>query len=253
MADNTLTIALEGDVSLAQFAETIRRFTSLVDILSREVADTEPIEWIIDDLQAGSALATIVGLAAHDEPVLRVVNAYSMVGRALQRNEPVPFSTAVKREAEAITRVIRDKITAIRFETARTDSVIYGAFDTQRKNAAPRVTLGMVRGTVQALSNRGRLKFTLYDAIFDTPISCYVAEGREATMRDIWGKQVTVTGRVTREPDNGRPMAVRNITSIEPVQESAPGSYKRARGALPWSEPDEPAEVSIRRLRDAED
>ncbi len=254
MADNTLTIALEGDVLLSQFAETIRRFTNLVDMLSQEVADNEPIEWIIDDLQAGSALATVIGLAKEEEPVLRVVSAYGKVGRALQRNEPVPFSTAVAREAAAITQVIQDKITAMRFETAQSDSIIYGAFDSRRKaSATPRVALGMVRGTVQALSSRGKLKFTLYDSIFDKPISCYVQDGREDVMREIWGKRVAVMGRVTREPDNGRPTVVRNITSIEPIQEAAPDSYKRARGALPWSEQDEPAEVSIRRLRDAED
>ena len=69
-------------------------------------------------------------------------------------------------------------------------------------------------------------------------------------MRGIWGKLVTVTGRVTRDGETGQARAVREITAIDPIPEVKPGSYKIARGALPWQEGDEPAEVSLRRLRD---
>ena len=96
------------------------------------------------------------------------------------------------------------------------------------------------------------MKFTLYDSTFDKAVPCYLQEDQEDKMREIWGKNVIVTGRITREPDNGRPVSIREITSIDPVVEAAPGSYKIARGIFQWSQGDEPAEVSIRRLRDAE-
>ena len=39
---------------------------------------------------------------------------------------------------------------------------------------------------------------------------------------------------------------------LPPKPTVEPGSYKRARGAIPWREGDESAEITIRRQRDAE-
>lgn len=254
MADNTLTLALEGDVALPDFREAVNHFTNLIDLLSREIAPSIEITWLIDDLQSGSAIATVVGISEQEEYVFDVIKGYSRVGNALQRREPIPFSASVAREAISITKLISDKIIAIRFETAESDAVVYGEFDVlQAASAAPRVSFGAVKGRVQALNSRGNLKFTLYDSVFDKPVNCYLQKGREDLMIEIWGKNVVVTGRVTRNVDTGRPVSVREITSIDPVLDFEPGTYKIARGIFPWTESDEPAEVSIRRLRDAED
>ncbi len=253
MPDNTLTIALEGDVSLNQFRETLNRFTNLVFSLAREVAPGIDIDWLIDDLQAGSAIATIVGLAQEEEPVIRVVRSYGKIGNALEHREPIPFSSNIVREAKALTEVIGGNIVSVRFMTAESDSIIYGAFDLERTiSLMRRTSFGVVKGKVQTVSNRGKLKFTLYDSTFDKAVPCYLQEGQEDLMREIWGKSVIISGRITREPDNGRPISVREITSIDPLIVVDPGSYKIARGILATENDTEPAEVSIRRLRDAE-
>jgi hypothetical protein len=252
MTNNTLTIALEGDVLLIEFVETMNRFRNLVDLLSREVAPDTEIEWLVEDLQAGSAMATVVGLSDEPMPVLDVVRGYSRLGDALQRQEPIPFSEALRREAIALTKVIGNKITAIRFETAESDNVIYGKLGPARSVATPRTSFGAVTGRVQALNSRGKLKFTLYDALLDKPVNCYLNDAQEELMREIWGEQVTVVGRVTREPDKGRAVNVRNITSVERVRSIRPDSFRNARGIFTWSPGDEPAEASVRRLRDAE-
>jgi hypothetical protein len=170
-------------------------------------------------------------LVFEEEPVLRVVRAYGTVGRSLQRREPIPFSLNVAREAESITRVITDNVTAVRFETADSDFVVYGQNGSEKvRSLGPRVSFGTVSGRVQALTSRGKLKFTLYDSVFDKPVACYYQDGHEDEMKDIWGKRVLVTGRVTREPDQGRATAIRNITQIAPVPDIFPGGYKIARG-----------------------
>lgn len=253
MTDNTLTLALEGDVLLHQFNETMRRFQNLVNALSQEVAEGFEITWFIDALQGGSALATIIGIADEEEPVQKVVNAYTIIGKSLQYREPIPFSQHVAREAQALTHVIGDRITEIRFITAERDSVIYGVFDEKLASIAPRVSFGGVKGRVQGLNSRRNLKFTVYDSIYDKPVTCFLKEGQEEKMRDIWGKEVIVFGHVTRGIDDGQPKSIRDISSIDTVLDVIPGSYKTARGILNWSEGDEPAEVSIRRVRDAED
>lgn len=250
MADNTLTIELEGDVTLADFAHSVMHFNRLVTELSNEVAGDADIEWYIDDLQAGSALATITGIHADGAVVQTVIQAYEKVGEALQTYRPIPFSRAVEREATAISSLIDGKITAVRFQTARADFVVYSEFTPDLKpSAKPHTSFGTVKGRVQTLSSRGKLKFTLYDSIFDKSITCYLNSGQEETMKDVWGKLVTVTGYVTRDPDTGRAKTVRNITDIEPIRLVVPGSYQRARGALSWIT-GEPAELLIRQLRD---
>lgn len=253
MTDNTLTIALEGDVSLGQFAETISHFNGLVEALSKEVAVGAEIDWIMDDLHGDSPLATVVGIAQEETAVQHVIDAFTQIGQALQRHEPIPFHQEIANEAIALTKVIGSNVTEVRFMTAETDSVIYGVFDENLQGAvAPRISFGSVKGKVQAITSRGRLKFTLYDHVSDRPVTCYLQPGNEEKMRDIWGKDVIVTGQIVRGGGDSYPRSVRHITELEILPEIKPGSYKEARGILNWVEGDEPAEVSVRRIRDAE-
>jgi hypothetical protein len=253
MPDTTLVLALEGDVTLAQFSEAVHHFNKLLLTLTQEVAADTPIEWALEDLQYGSAIMAVSGRADSDEPVLRVVSAFEGMGQALQHHQPIPFSRHVAREAEALTKLIREDVKAVRLGTARKEAIIYGLFDAKKLSAAkPIVSFGTIKGRVQGISNRGKLRFTLYDAVFDKPVSCYVDEDRQAILTDIWDKVVFVSGQVTRQPDSGQPVSVRDITDIAFVPDGEPGSYRKARGVLAEAGDGEPAEASIRRLRDAE-
>lgn len=254
MPETTLVLALEGDVRLDQFSEAVKRFEKLLVQLAQEVAADTKIEWDLEDLQYGSAIMAVAGRADADEPVLRVVSAFEDVGQSLQQHAPIPFSRHVAREAEALTKLISGDIKAVRLGTARKEAIIYGLFDAKKLSTAkPLVSFGSVKGRVQSISNRGKLRFTLYDAVFDKPVSCYVREDRQDILTDIWDKVVFVSGRVTRQPDSGQPVSIREITSIDFVPIIEPGSYRKARGVLAGNGEPEPAEVSIRRLRDAED
>lgn len=253
MADNTLTLALEGEVSLASFQQALLHLHRLVTQLTQEAADRAVIEWLVDDLQGGSAHATFIGVASEPESVRSVIRAYEQVGSALQQHEPIPFSPAVASEAHAISRLISDKIIEIRFETAETEYSIGEFAPNQPQGAFPVTSFGTLKGRVQTISSRGNLKFTLYDAIFDKPVTCYIADGRESQMKDIWGKMVLVTGRVTRDPERGRPLRVRDIRAIDEVTAVSHPDFRAARGIFHWQPGDEPAEVIIRHLRDDED
>lgn len=252
MNNNTLTIQLEGDVSLADFVNTMTHFNRFITELSKEVTGDDAIEWVIDDLQAGSALATVVGFSPEQDKVARVIDAYERVGEAVESNTGFPYSDRVRNELVAITKKISDKITAIRFETAKHDYITYQTFDGESVvHSKPQARLGTVKGRVQSISSRGRLTFKLYDGLFDQAITCYVKEDKaqEEKMKAIWGNVVWVTGLVLRDYNTGRAKSVREITRIDIVPTVEPGSYKKAMGALAWMG-DEPAEVTIRRLRD---
>ena len=61
MASRTLTLALDGDVSLKDFVAGIVSFQSLVDALIEEIDASHNVEWVIEDLKNSSAIATIRG------------------------------------------------------------------------------------------------------------------------------------------------------------------------------------------------
>ena len=111
------------------------------------------------------------------------------------------------------------------------------------------VAYGAVEGRVHAISNRRGLRMTVYDHFHDVPVACHLSDDRADFMREAWGLLVRVEGRLTRDTA-GRPVAMHDVTRVEVVDPGEPGAWRRAMGALKGMT-DEPAEVTIRRFRDA--
>ena len=117
-----------------------------------------------------------------------------------------------------------------------------------------RVTIaayGAVEGRIQTLTTRRGLRFTLYDSLHDRAVSCHLREGQQETMRGLWDRCAVVQGRVSRDAITGRPIAIRNITKIEPRPEARTGSYLEAREASPLRPGDPMPEDTLRKIRDA--
>ena len=79
MAKDTLTLALNGDVSLEDFSKAIQQFSNLVSSLHDDVAKESSIEWFIENLEAGSAIATVKGIGEEEsdaQAIEQVVDAY---------------------------------------------------------------------------------------------------------------------------------------------------------------------------------
>ncbi|MCL5997148.1 MAG: hypothetical protein M1546_13995 [Chloroflexi bacterium] len=249
MATDTLTLALEGDVSLREFTQAMSNFKDVVEALTSEVAGNVRVEWFIDDLQAGSAIATVRGVTERAEVIGAVIVAYLAVGRALQSNQPIPYGERVRQPAIALSRMLDGRITSLRFETADEDVIVNSRAQEGEPPPQSLKSHGVLTGVVETLTRRRGLKFTIYDRIFDKPVTCYLKEGQEDTIRDLWGKQVAISGRIYRNAQNGRPYAVRDITTIHKVDEVPPGSYRRARGVLAGKLDQLPEQV-IRSIRD---
>ena len=253
MSDNTVTFALDGDVTIDQFIKALQTLQQTVELLSREIAPGAKIDWLIEDLKSGSAVTTLVGESTEQSSVIKIVKSYEKLGRALQNGDPIPFSPQVTQIANQFPKLISRKITAIRFETSTQDYVVYSPESVLRQSQVqPRVSFGVVKGVVQTLTTRGKLKFTLYDAVFDKAVSCYLQPEYQLQMIDIWDKEVQVAGRVTRQATTGQPVIVRDITSITPVVKPQKGSFRNARGLFDWQAGDERAEITIWRVRDGE-
>lgn len=249
MAKDTLTLALDGKVTLGDFNVALHEFTALVNDLTNEIAGGADIDWIIEDLQAGSALTTILGSYEDVLEVENVVNAYEEVGIALESGENIPFSRSIGRRANKIANILNGQVTAIRFHTADHDSFITQRIKKGQKPQPIKYSFGSVKGAVQTLSMRGHLRFTIWDEIFDKAVNCYLDEGQEETMRSVWGNDAIVSGKVGRQPDTGLPVVVREISDVQVIPRIDPDSYRQARGVIPWSVGQEKPEEVIRRLR----
>jgi hypothetical protein len=278
MALNTVTLVLNGDVSLEAFAEAIVHFNELVKALSEEVGSPD-LDWRMADLQVSSAMATSQGFGLL-HAIEAVVHGFDDVGAALETNKPINHAEPVKVAAQKIVSIRDRRIPSVRFETAirewtapvipiREDEAappLVMAPDREPElpsetveKPTPRLTVskvapafGGVHGRIQTLTNRAGLRFTLFDVLHDKAVSCYLAEGEEDKIRDLWGRMAVVEGMVTRDPESGRPIAVRQIRDITPMPEPCqPYEWQAARGAAP-SLTGLSAEEAIRRIRDAQ-
>ena len=246
MPNNTMTLALTGEIPFDAFAETMANFNALVNALGNELDAKEGVEWFIDSLEHSSTIATIRGESVAPGKVGKVVDGFAKVGRALEKNVSIPFSPNVARHARAIAGVLDAHVTSIRFETAEED-IIISTPPPRLNSVAP--AYGAIEGRVQTLTNRFTLRFTLFDVLYDRAVSCYLDERREDLMREAWGKRAIVEGLVTRDPQTGRPLSIRRITNIHLLQETE-SDYRDARGIAPAPDGVPLPEDIIRQLRD---
>ena len=259
MKSDTVTLVLSGDVPLGSFARAIARFHSLILGLSVDAGSPE-LEWVIDDLERSSTIATARGIGAPDR-IAAVVRAYEGVGEDLAAGKLMDrYSRRVRRAALGLSAIAGGKIEAVRFETAAREAIIRRASDStgrqpvasaSRDLVAPvsQTAYGAIEGRVQTLSNRGGLRFTLFDLLHDRAVSCYLKEGYEEIMRNAWGRVAAVAGWISRDLETGRPTTIRQVTTVR-IRPEPSGTFRDARGALSSVTGELPEHV-IRRLRDA--
>ena len=249
MLNDTLTLALDGEVSLGDYSKILNGFNTFINKLSQEVSSGAKINWVITELSAGSAMATVQGVYEDAQLIENVVVAYENIGEVLQGGGKFPYSRSIENLVFDITKVIDGKITGIRLETQNNDYYITSSVKMGVVAKRLKYSIGSVKGMVETLSMRNQLQFTLFDSIFDKAVRCYLEKGQEDNMRDVWGKRAIVYGRVARNPENGLPVNIRGITDIQIIPPVDPNSYKQARGVFHWKEGDKKAEDIIGGIR----
>ena len=252
MPKTTLTFEIGGCVEVNDFAAGIDAFQKLIRSLTPKGLK---VAWVVEDLQPGSAIATFRGESDSTTHVEQIVERYENVGSALSRSEGIyshdylPYSDQTRKAALGIIR-LTSSVEYVRFGTQDSDYIIYGNGDDFTEPALS-VSVGTVTGRVQTLTNRSGLKFNLYDSMFDKAVACYLRQGQEELMREVWDRRVEVSGSISRQTRTGRPISIRNILSVIPTQEAETGSYYNARGAVPWQPGQRLPEEVVRELRDA--
>ena len=244
MARNTVTFALGGRVEIQGLTKGISVLHRLITALTYP----SDVVWVVEDLYPGSAVATLRGEANDSAKIERIIDDYGNIGGLLERQESLRYGRRIVQAANAIIDLAQT-VEYVRLETPDDDYTIYG-------NGRPRErslmkSVGAITGRVQTLSNRGGLRFNLYDTVHDRAVGCYLEQGQEELMREAWGRRARVSGRVSRELANGRPVVIRQILNVEVLEDIVPGSYRLARGAVPRNSGDKMPEEVIRQLRDA--
>jgi hypothetical protein len=256
MIDDSLTLALDGEVTLRDFDAALAAFRRMLDAVGHQVMGRDRrVEWVIDDLERSSAITSVRPRAMNDhdwESFAQVVVRVNDVGEAMAENRVEQLPARVSGPARKLAGLVDGGVERLRLVTVLGEHYIErppSALTRSEPAMAPRSALGEVTGRLQTLSNRGGLRFTLYDLLHDKAVTGYLEPGNEDLLKDLWGKLVAVDGIVTRDP-SGRPTSVRRVRAVRPVPELPRGAYREARGALAWHSPKRPEDV-IREMRDS--
>lgn len=250
MASDTVTLALDGDPTLDDLTVALTGLRSLLRAIEAGFGTGVTISWTVDDLSVGSALGTFRGTAPNANIIPLVTNRYLEVGRAFTRRADLGSQEAA-RAIKQITSVLDERVPSLRFETADDDVTISQPVDATRSPGEIPPAYGGILGRIQTLTNRGALRFTLFDLLNDKAVSCYLNAGQDELIRGAWGRVALVTGWVKRDQITGWPLSIRQIESVEVQAEGEPGGWAQAVGSLrrAGAATSEPAEVVIRRIR----
>src|SRR5687767_6367457 len=103
MAKDSFTFVLNGQVTLDELAKAMDKISRIIKGLEAEKSKKSKINWVVEALEASSAIATIRGESQQPEdlPVVeQVVNDYENVGRSMQYGEEIKHSDEVRRAAK---------------------------------------------------------------------------------------------------------------------------------------------------------
>lgn len=220
--------------------------------LSHQIASQFEIMWQLCELETGSAKIALVGLSEQEEAVEKVTQAYGLVGQALQTQSPIPYAKAVAEQAYGIASVINGHITAVDFEIEGHKSKISQPIQPQNVPSDEKnYEFGTITGIALSLL-RNPLRISVEDALFERVVQCHTPASYESLMREAWGKPISVTGLIYRNPENGRPEQIKSVVELKILDEPADPlqSFAAVRGVLPWVEDAPASENFVRRLRE---
>lgn len=253
MADDLVTLRLDGEVTIDKLSAALAGFCAVLDALHENRGAN--VRWVLAGLDYGSASATAEAVPLDSDAerhIPAMCDDYLQAARQVARGDIDP-GRPLLRVVRELTE-IADESTPVVFETGD-DEVIFVAPAVTAASASQgerqlqtTKSLGAVRGRVEMLSQRKTLRFSIYELVYDKVVTCFPHPDHKDVMREAWGRVADVTGTITRDVATGKPISIRQVTRVDVVDEGEPDGYLKARGALKTVEP---AERVVRRIRDA--
>ncbi|MGE4286103.1 MAG: hypothetical protein AB7F23_05770 [Phycisphaerae bacterium] len=230
-----LTLSLEGEVSLQDFAKAMEQFKKLLNSLRDDVASSAQINWIVKDLKSGSASAMVVGIPETDNDnvaVSLIESACDDASSRFEHGEVVPYGRKVNAALRGLSAITNGRVTAVRLGRKSTLHTISSTVVETVVHQWNPMTYGCAKGRMKSISDRNYAHFTLYDNNDDHAILCNLCGDRAEEMRQYWNKLVYVEGIVNRDPATDLITSIKDITCIEIIPENEKWDYKAALGCL---------------------
>ncbi|MFH1743527.1 MAG: hypothetical protein ABIH23_31370 [bacterium] len=258
---NSITLVINGNVTLADYAKAMGEFHKLIEALNHDFAPQKTIEWQIEELETGSTRNTITGIAETKEDAVvveTITNAYEQLAESTYKGDISRYSPGVQEAVCGITEIINGRVPSVRFETENAEwEISQKSISREPSLIEPEVqslqyleTFGAVKGRVQSMTRHNKYKFSIYDLSENRSVTCYLSPEFEEQMREIWGQIAIVEGSIKRDPNTGKVTSVRQVKSITKISEGTPGGWRKAMGCAPNYTGGVPSDEAIRRLRD---
>lgn len=249
MERDELGFSLEGaEIKLSDFAEALQHYSDLIREISRDASPGVQLAWLVQDLDIGSAHATIRVENAPQAAVEQVRSALRIVGNALARQSPIPFVERIARPAQGLANILEGSELAVHLKLSDDEDIVIEPIQFAAR-ARVNVAYGVVEGKIRTLSERGRLQFTLFDSIHNQAVRCYW--NRLGDELHVFRNHVRVEGTVHRSPESGRPIKVDPVRSVLVLDNSTSGGFREARGVAPVAKDSIDSTEAVRRARDA--
>ena len=259
MAKDTLKLKIEGDVSLSDFQTVVDSFVQLVSLLSTESNPNVVIDWVVSELDTGSAVLATRGTGdtkAARETIIAVVDTYGRLGKASMHGQLDEYSLPVQECIHRLTSVVNGRIPSVSFVSDDSEWKIDTAIEPATEAVGPESRMRIqafvrtsVRGLVVTLDRKQSLYFTLQDTHTGVNFRCYPGIERIRAMGAMWGRYVTVEGTHNRMSEVP---TITEITEIVVHEEQDAGAWRDAIGCAPrhpHGSTDDP-QTAVRKIRD---
>ncbi len=215
-SQNQVILEISGPrITADKFSRGVRAFFDFIDELAREVSGKiKPVQWIVS-AQEGS-----IKLIAKPEPEEASPDAISSVLKAIENgvkmiegsaSRPECFSDKVLKDLQKLASIcdgngdldrvriwVNQSPNEISTKIASNVNSILGIHFSD---------LGAIEGRLQMISERGGLRFAVYDSLTDRRVRCYFDEDLLEKIIFAFGKRVNVYGMIRYRQD-GEPITI---------------------------------------------
>jgi hypothetical protein len=260
--DLNITLKLSGNVTLSLFVEALSSLNDLLAAAGEEVG-APPIEWVVQDLEVGSTIATVQGVGESPEVISQVTGAALRAAMAFETRDPELADLPSVSMVRSLTTVLDGVVPELSLSSGELAVVISSEdldpsineplLDVDADSSLPeRVSaIGSLTGIVQMVSHARDVRFSIRDERSGRILKSYVSADQTENLRAAWDKRAVVEGLITRDARSGVPVALADVRRISLAREVPAGAFMRARGILRVEGDMEPPEETIRRLRNA--
>lgn len=256
MDRDTITLSLDGEVSLEHFRTAIHSLCELVTLLTEQAIPDAKVEWIVSDLRAGSATVAIRGEPASEEAaaaVADVVESMDEIGRnAAQRSYEVwtGYPRAIREHVSTMFGMLNGRVPRAKLGNWVIEEPV--AVDPPETPARPSVRERLaLRGKIVTLDNKRGTYFTLKEAFTDRLIRCWPEPRFRDQLAEYWKTGVWVLVEGYYNTFTNKP-TLTEISEIMPLGKAESGGWRRAFGISPRGPGDSKKSVPdlVRKVRD---